>query len=190
MPIEPAMPAASSRGVHGSMRFAVVGPTGDMVYFEKMDGTQIASIDIAQFKARSAIGFKRSTKELGDRLAEGATYLLKAPWAAPFEGGVPLVVGGELVGAIAHVLKNLIETSGRDVVIDQLNSVHRLLLKSRVHISKGKGHRGCAEGAHRLLPDGRRRSPDAKALQVFRTSDGFIGKEMSVTLDPAKRENL
>ena len=90
------------------------------------------------------------------------------------------------MSGLGHVLENLIETSGGDVVVDQLNSVHRLLLKSRVHISKGKSHRGCAEGAHRLLPDGGRRGPDAKALQVFRVSDRLIRKKMSVTLDPAE----
>ena len=79
---------------------AIVDDGGNLIYQEKMDGTQIASIDIAPFKARSAVGFKRPTKEFGDRLTGGATYLLKVPWAAPFEGGVPLVVGGELVGAI------------------------------------------------------------------------------------------
>ena len=79
---------------------AIVDDGGNLLYLQKMDGTQLASIEIAQFKARGAVGFKRPTKELGDRLTGGATYLLKVPWAAPFEGGVPLVVGGELVGAI------------------------------------------------------------------------------------------
>jgi len=65
-----------------------------------MDGTQIASLDIAPFKARGAVGFKRPTKEFEDRVAKGATGLVKMPWAAPAEGGLPIVIGGELVGAI------------------------------------------------------------------------------------------
>ncbi len=79
---------------------AIVDDGGNLIYQEKMDGTQIASIEIAPFKARSAVGFKRPTREFGERLSKGETYLLRVPWLAPFEGGVPLVIGGELVGAI------------------------------------------------------------------------------------------
>jgi glc operon protein GlcG len=92
--------AAEAQKNNWKVAIAIVDDGGNLVYLERLDGTQIASIDIAQFKARSSIGFKRSTKEHGDALIGGASYLLKVPWLAPFDGGRPLVVDGEFIGAI------------------------------------------------------------------------------------------
>src|SRR5436190_4737117 len=44
------------------MAFAIVGPAGELVYFEKMDGTHLASVEIAQAKARTAVLFRRPCK--------------------------------------------------------------------------------------------------------------------------------
>ena len=44
------------------MAFTIVGPTGELVYFEKVDGTQHASIDISRAKARTAVFFRRPSK--------------------------------------------------------------------------------------------------------------------------------
>ena len=79
---------------------AIVDDGGNLIYFQRMDGTQVASLDIAPFKARGAVGFKRPTKEFEDRVAKGAPQIIGVPWMAPVEGGLPLVIGGELVGAI------------------------------------------------------------------------------------------
>ncbi|MCC7176209.1 MAG: heme-binding protein [Bryobacterales bacterium] len=83
-----------------NVAIAIVDDGGNLVYLQRLDGTQIASIDICQFKARGAVGFKRPTKEFEDRMAKGAAQLAAVPWMAPVEGGLPLVIGGELVGAI------------------------------------------------------------------------------------------
>src|SRR6266850_328922 len=81
---------------------AVVDTAGELVYFEKMDGTQAASIDIAIDKARASARFKRPTKVLQDALAaggEGWRFLtLRGVVAA--EGGVPLLMDGKIVGAV------------------------------------------------------------------------------------------
>jgi glc operon protein GlcG len=83
-----------------NVAIAIVDDGGNLIYQQRMDGTQIASLDIAPFKARGAVGFKRPTKELEDRVTKGATGLVKMPWVAPAEGGLPIMIGGELVGAI------------------------------------------------------------------------------------------
>jgi uncharacterized protein GlcG (DUF336 family) len=72
------------------------------VYFEKLDGTQAASVDIAVDKARSAARFKRPTKALQDVLAAGGEGLrmLGLQGVVPVEGGVPVVMAGKIVGAI------------------------------------------------------------------------------------------
>ncbi len=83
------------------MAFAIVGPAGELIYFERMDGTQLASADIAQGKARTAVLFRRPSKAFADQYAAGNTSFLTFP-EKPIasEGGVPIVVGGKIIGAI------------------------------------------------------------------------------------------
>jgi uncharacterized protein GlcG (DUF336 family) len=85
-----------------TMAAAVVDPAGILVYFEKMDGTQHGSAQVAIDKARSAALFKRPTKALQETLAAGGDGLrvLRLTGAVPIDGGVPLVVDGAIVGAI------------------------------------------------------------------------------------------
>lgn len=84
------------------MAVAIVDISGDLVFFEKMDGTQAASVNIAVDKARSAARFKRPTKALQDALAAGGAglRLLALDGAVPVEGGLPLIADGKIVGAI------------------------------------------------------------------------------------------
>lgn len=87
---------------HWTMAVAVVDPDGVLVYYEKMDNTQLGSADVAVAKARSAARFKRPTKAFQDALAQGGTNLriLGLPGAVPVEGGIPLIADGKIVGAI------------------------------------------------------------------------------------------
>lgn len=79
---------------------AVVDSGGALVYFERIDGTQYGSSDVAVAKARSAAAFKRPTKAFEDAVAGGRTAILALPGAMPLEGGIPIVVGDKIVGAI------------------------------------------------------------------------------------------
>jgi len=81
---------------------AVVSPGGYLVYYEKMDNTQLGSADVAIDKARSAALYKRPTKVFQDALAAGGVGLrvLALKGAVPVEGGLPIVIDGKLVGAI------------------------------------------------------------------------------------------
>src|SRR5580704_7344946 len=81
---------------------AIVDPAGNLVYYEKMDNTQLGSANIAIDKARSAALFKRPTKAFQDALAAGGDGLriLRLQGAVPVEGGFPLVMDGKIVGAI------------------------------------------------------------------------------------------
>jgi glc operon protein GlcG len=85
-----------------NMAVAIVDPAGELVYFEKLDGTQAASVNIAIDKARSSARFKRPTKALQDVLAKGGDGLrmLALDGAVPVEGGVPILMDAKLVGAI------------------------------------------------------------------------------------------
>jgi glc operon protein GlcG len=85
-----------------AMAVAIVDTAGLLVYFEKMDDTQLGSVRVAQAKAGAAALFKRPTKALQDALAGGGDGLrvLALEGAVPIDGGIPLVVGGRIVGAI------------------------------------------------------------------------------------------
>jgi len=93
---------AEARKNNWTMAVAIVDPAGDLVYFEKMDGTQAGSVGVAIDKARSAARFKRPTKAFQDTLAAGGEGLrvLGLAGAVPVEGGIPIVVRGQIVGAI------------------------------------------------------------------------------------------
>jgi uncharacterized protein GlcG (DUF336 family) len=79
---------------------AIVDTGGHLVYLERMDHTQIASVDVARRKAWTANSFKRSTKAFEDAVAGGRMATLSMPDAVLIEGGVPIVVDGRIVGAI------------------------------------------------------------------------------------------
>ena len=91
-----------ARRNHWTMAVAVVDPGGHLVYYEKMDHTQIASATVAIDKARSAAIYKRPTKALQDALAAGGAGLrvLRLRDAIPIEGGLPIMSEGKIIGAI------------------------------------------------------------------------------------------
>jgi uncharacterized protein GlcG (DUF336 family) len=96
-----AVAEATKRG--WSMCVAVVSPSGDLVYFEKMDGCQYASIDISQHKARAAARYRRPTLVFERLLAKGGFFAYLPTLGDAFiasRGGNPLVVGGKIIGAI------------------------------------------------------------------------------------------
>jgi glc operon protein GlcG len=98
--VAPARAEAQKNHLH--MAIAIVDVGGELVYFEKMDGTQTGSVQVAIDKARSAVLFRRPTKFFEDALAAGGDGLrfLALRGAVPVDGGFPLVVDGKIVGAI------------------------------------------------------------------------------------------
>ena len=95
-----AVAEAQQHGWH--MAIAVVDPWGYLVYFEKMQDTQNGSVDLAQEKARTSALFRRPTKVFQDAVAGGGDGLrvLRLTGTTPNEGGIPILVGGKVVGAI------------------------------------------------------------------------------------------
>jgi uncharacterized protein GlcG (DUF336 family) len=79
---------------------AVVDAGGYLVHLRRLDDTQLGSVAVAQEKAKSAVLFRRPTKAFADAVASGRTAVLRLPGAIPIEGGIPLVVANQVVGAI------------------------------------------------------------------------------------------
>ncbi|TGK18028.1 heme-binding protein [Leptospira fluminis] len=84
------------------MAIAIVDTGGNLVLFERLDGTQIGSIEIARLKAVTANNFKRPSKSLEDAIAAGGIglRLLAIQGIAPLEGGELILLDGKIIGAI------------------------------------------------------------------------------------------
>lgn len=83
-----------------NVAIAIVDAAGELILFHRLDGVQPISLDIALQKARTAARFRRPTKALQDAVESGRTVLLAIDGMLPLEGGVPVVVDGQVIGAI------------------------------------------------------------------------------------------
>jgi glc operon protein GlcG len=83
------------------LNVAVVDSGGNLVAFERMDGALLASIQIAEHKARAAATFKRETKAWENAIqVNGYQYVMTLDGVIASRGGIPLLDGGRLIGAI------------------------------------------------------------------------------------------
>jgi glc operon protein GlcG len=97
--VQAAVAEANKRG--WKMNVAVVDPNGDLIAFGRMDGAQLASISISQHKARVAARYRRPTRALEDAVQKfGFNYILTLDDVTASRGGIPLVEGGKIIGAI------------------------------------------------------------------------------------------
>jgi uncharacterized protein GlcG (DUF336 family) len=82
------------------MVIAIADDGGHLLYLQRMDGALVASVEVATQKARCAALFRRATKVFEDGVAAGRNALLSLPGAVPVEGGIPLMSGDHVLGAI------------------------------------------------------------------------------------------
>jgi uncharacterized protein GlcG (DUF336 family) len=79
---------------------AVVDPHGSLMYYEKMEDTQYVSADIAIMKAKAAATYRRPTRVFADVIAKSGPAIMTLPGAVASPGGVPIMVGGKVIGAV------------------------------------------------------------------------------------------
>lgn len=91
--------AAKAKEMKVNMCLAVVDTGGQLVYFERFDVVQWGSIDVAIHKAKASVQYKRATLALENAVKANVTYLTLDGVSA-IEGGVPIIEGGKIVGAI------------------------------------------------------------------------------------------
>jgi glc operon protein GlcG len=84
------------------MNIAVVDTNGELVHFLRMEGAQIASVNVSIGKARTAARFRRETRVFYNAYETGHPYVstLDPTLIASPGGGFPLVLDGKLIGAI------------------------------------------------------------------------------------------
>ena len=99
-----AMAAAELEAAKNSWTVAItiLDSGGNLVMFHKIDNAQLSAVTVSQGKARTALQFKRPSKDLDDAIARGGAgnRLLALKDITPLEGGVPIVVDGKIIGAI------------------------------------------------------------------------------------------
>jgi len=92
--------AAESKKRGWKLNIAVVSPGGDLVAFARMDGAQLASVKIAEHKARTAARYRRETVLFERAVQNNIHYILTLDDVIASRGGIPLVQDGKLIGAI------------------------------------------------------------------------------------------
>jgi glc operon protein GlcG len=103
--IEGAKKAASAAAADAKRRglpvvIVVVDDGGELLYFERLDGTQTGSIKVGIGKARTAAQFKRPTRFFEEQIKSGRIVTVALPDFTPLQGGVPIFSAGQFVGAI------------------------------------------------------------------------------------------
>jgi glc operon protein GlcG len=96
--IDAAIAEATKRG--WAMNVAVYDSGGNLVAFKRMDGAQLASIPIAEHKARVAVKYRRPTRLFEDAIQKGIVYIGTLDDVIASRGGIPLVEDGKIIGAI------------------------------------------------------------------------------------------
>ncbi|MDX2191847.1 MAG: heme-binding protein [Gemmatimonadales bacterium] len=89
---------AREQGWH--VTIAIVDAAGDLVLLQRDDQANPASVANAEGKARTSARFRRTTKVLEDAIAAGRPVLMTFPGIVPVQGGVPIEVNGQVVGAV------------------------------------------------------------------------------------------
>jgi uncharacterized protein GlcG (DUF336 family) len=91
---------AEARKNNWNVAIAILDAGGHLILFQKMDDTQIGSVNIAIGKAKTAVNFKRPTKAMEDIVAGGRMAFLAVEGITPIQGGLPVVVDGKAIGAV------------------------------------------------------------------------------------------
>jgi glc operon protein GlcG len=89
---------AKKRGA--TVVIVVVDDCGHLLLLERLDDTQVASVEVGIGKARTAAIFRRPSKVFEDQVREGRVAALALPGATPLQGGVPIIHEGKVIGAI------------------------------------------------------------------------------------------
>jgi glc operon protein GlcG len=92
--------AAQAMDMKINVVIAIVDTGGNLLYLERFDVVQYGSVDVAVHKAKCSVAWKRPTKALEDTIGSGKTNYLTLDGIIAIEGGVPIIQGGKIIGAI------------------------------------------------------------------------------------------
>ncbi|WP_250512761.1 heme-binding protein [Caballeronia sp. INDeC2] len=91
---------AHAREHNWNVTIAIVDDGGHLLHLHRLDGAGAGTAEMATGKARTAVLGRRETKVYEDTIKQGRTAFLSAPMTAMLEGGVPIFVDADIVGAV------------------------------------------------------------------------------------------
>lgn len=92
---------AKAKEMKTPLSIVVIDNDGHLIYFARMNGAGFATIDFARRKAHTALITGKSTKLVQDKIAQGDNIILSLDGIFPVQGGLPIIVDGDIIGAIA-----------------------------------------------------------------------------------------
>jgi glc operon protein GlcG len=91
---------AEAKKNNWNVAIAILDAGGHLIAFQRMDDTQIGSVNISIGKARTAVNFKRPTKAMEDIVAGGRIAFVAVEGITPVQGGLPVTVEGKVIGSV------------------------------------------------------------------------------------------
>src|SRR5439155_24073509 len=95
-----AVAEADAKAKSARVVIAMVDDGGNLLLLQRLDDTQVASVEVAIGKARTAAIFRRPSREFEEQVKTGRVAALALPGATPLQGGIPITVEGKVIGAI------------------------------------------------------------------------------------------
>lgn len=95
-----AVAEARAKSENARVVIAVVDEGGSLLLLERLDDTQVASVNVGIDKARTAAIYRRPSKVFEDQVKNGRVSALALHGAVALQGGVPIIVEGKVIGAI------------------------------------------------------------------------------------------
>ena len=89
---------ATKRGL--GVVIVVVDDAGTVIELTRMDSAQIASVNVGIGKARTAAIYRRPSRVFEEQIRDGRIAALALADATPLQGGIPIVINGQVVGAV------------------------------------------------------------------------------------------
>jgi len=112
---------AEAQKLHVEATICIVDESGNLLFLQKADGAPLNTIQFAQKKARHAAFYKSPSKDGADALKKGNVDVLAFPDFFPDQGGLPILVDGQIVGGIAATgAKSEIDEAIAQAAIDAL----------------------------------------------------------------------
>ena len=112
---------AEARKNNWNVAIAILDGGANLILFQKMDDTQLGSIDVAIGKARTAVNFKRPTKAIEELIAGGRSGFLALEGVTPLQGGLPVIVDGKAIGAVG--VSGVLSTQDEQVAQAAINAL-------------------------------------------------------------------
>lgn len=91
---------AEAKAKNARVVIAVVDDGGNLLVLQRLDDTQVASVEVGIGKARTAAIFRRPSREFEEQVKNGRVAALALPGATPLQGGAPIAYEGKVIGAI------------------------------------------------------------------------------------------